>query len=229
VLKSAIKRISGPPASSSTETVRKWLVKFGSTHDKEISDLMIACWCEALADLPTELLEEAFLRTMRSCSFFPKPVDVRSHISGTDTKGARVEEEQAWGLLLGHVREYEWGDGPGGFTPGAPSLPAVVAHAFRAAVPGGPQALMGMLGRAAAGHTTDLDFAKKRFIEDLRNVRELGLDQRLLTRGEALRLLQELKEARPAVRALPAPGVAESTETSGAGRRPSGAGSGLEA
>jgi hypothetical protein len=191
-------------ACASTEALaRQWAVTFAELFCvslKERGPRFVGLWAAALADLEPQVLEAACQKAMRTCKFFPMPAEIRALVDRAHATGLALEAAEAWDRLLAWVEEWFYADQ--GILPGAPALDSTIEHAARAA---------GGLKWIATCSTDKLQWARKAFIEDFTRVRELGEDRNLLTRGEERRLLQELTEARPAVRALPAPGVAESS------------------
>ena len=170
-----------PPVSGTDAIVRKWLVYFGSQFNRGITDLIIATWCELLADLDPEKVELALVQTAKTCHFFPSPADVRSQIDKTDTKGLELEAEEAWNRAMDYALNCWHPDI--GFTRNAPELPAKLEHAMRAA--GGVNCLHNC-------PESELHWRKKEFIEDYIRLQELGQTQHLLTDSEAKQIIKQL-------------------------------------
>jgi hypothetical protein len=178
--------ISEPPASETrSRLIREWLVRFGANHERAIAPL-IALWEDEFADIRPALLEKAFRQVLRTSRFFPTIADVRAQIDQANASGARLEIEEAWARALDWVQRYFHPDL--GVTRGAPELPAAIQHAVRAA--GGMRWLEGC-------PASELQWAKKRFVEDLARVQETQQSQHLLTRPEARLILSNLTTAEP--------------------------------
>ena len=129
--------------------------------------MYVTLWLEGFADLPDGLLEVAFKKTLATCKFWPvKIADVREHVERAED--SRAEDE--WQNLLEYVHRHVNPDlahatfGNCGLSR-APKLPLDVDHAARAA--GGLYFLFGCT-------TEELQWAKKRFVEDLARQRQSG-------------------------------------------------------
>jgi hypothetical protein len=167
--------------------VKQWLVRFalnaGQPLDADSLSAYVSLWLEAFADLPADVLEGAFKRTLATCKFWPvKIADVREHIEYAED--SRAEDE--WHALLEYCEKFVYPDAP----MRGPRLPADIAHAAGAA---------GGLRKLQRCPTDDLVWAKKRFIEDLTRHRKTGEIAELLPSSE----LRELLEAAAPRFALP--------------------------
>jgi hypothetical protein len=127
----------------------------------------VALWLEGFADLPDGVLEAAFKKTLATCKFWPvKIADVREHVERAED--SRAEDE--WQNLLEYVHRHVNPDlahasfGSCGLSR-APRLPPDIDHSARAA--GGLYFLFGC-------STEELQWSKKRFVEDLQLQRQSG-------------------------------------------------------
>lgn len=145
---------------------------------KETAPMLAGLWSESLADVPTEALEPAFRATLQSSKWFPTIADIRSHVE--NAYDALAEDE--WQNVLEYVRRHFYPDplethalAPEvlkerfkNYVPsqaGPPRLPADIAHAAAAA---------GGLRYLESCPTDELQWAKKRFVEDLTRQRKSG-------------------------------------------------------
>jgi hypothetical protein len=148
-----------------SQLISEWLFKFALAFQaqgrepavtEETAPMMAALWSEGLSDVPTEALEPAFKATLRTSRFFPTVADIRSHVESAED--SRVEDE--WQNVLEYALRYVYPDiGVRGPAP----LPPDIDHAVRAA---------GGLHYLESCPTDELQWAKKRFIEDLTRQRK---------------------------------------------------------
>lgn len=193
--------------------IREWLVKFGAIYGRDITPLLVASWEEALAhvqDLPQ--LERAFLQAARTCrQFMPTPADVLAPMGQAEGAARRLDGERAWRQLEQYIERYFLGADVG-LSPRAPSLPAAIDYAQRAA---------GGLPFIESCSREDLVWAKKRFLE-AHETYSAAPELHALATGEARKLLAECARRmevapRPA---LPVPTVASAiTEAEAEERR----------
>jgi hypothetical protein len=176
--------------SSRTENVaRQWVLQFAELYSASLAERgprFVELWVSAFLDLAPDALEAACRRAMQTCKFFPTPAEIRTHIENANGNGAALEIEEAWSRALDWVQQYFHPDL--GVTRGAPELPAAIQHAMRAA--GG----MRWLDSCPA---SELQWAKKRFVEDFTRIHETQQSEHLLTRPEARRILSDLTTAEP--------------------------------
>jgi hypothetical protein len=186
VQSSALATTSKPRASSS-EIARQALVIFGEICGREITRELAGIWASQLADIAPDLLQQACDRLAKTwtTSFLPTPGNVRAQIDQANANGLHLEIEEAWSRGLDWVQRYFHPDL--GIARGAPELPAAIEHAIRAA--GG----MRWIGNCPA---SELQWAKKRFVEDFTRVHETRQTEHLLTRPEARRVLSDLTTAK---------------------------------
>jgi len=187
-------------------------------YRRELTEEDVAIYGELLSDLSPEHLEAACRAASKKCTFFPTPAEIRAGMDRVDAKGMEIESENAWQKALAYIREWEWGDGPGGLLPNAPRLPAEIEHAIRAA--NGPQAIMECVSRARHGESEGLVFARKRFIEHFSRLVETKESERLLTRGETRKILAEITAEGRDRKILPAPQNAEKRTSPAQPRNP---------
>ena len=178
--------------------IREWLVRFGTNHERAIAPL-IALWEDELADISPVLLEKTFRQVLRTSRFFPTIAEVRAQIDQANANGLHLEIEEAWSRALDWVQRYFHPDL--GVARGAPELPGAIQHAIRAA---------GGLQWIESCSASELQWAKKRFVEDFTRVHETRQSEHLLTRPEARRILSDLTKAEPARQIRSGP-VAEET------------------
>ena len=167
-------RSTTPKLLDSTGLTEQWLFRFGIVFEKDIAPI-IPVWQEAFAGMKPEILEPLFQRAMRTCTFFPKIVEILEPLDAAEQ--ANFEDE--WQALLDYCRDWVH---PDIHFSGAPELPVEIDHAARAA--GGVQFL-----RACS--CEELGWRKKLFIEDLMRSRKTGDLAGLLTGGELRKLLKK--------------------------------------
>lgn len=198
---------SAAPHSHRDELLRTWLVKFSANHQAQGKEpavtektlpIFVQLWAEEFSDIPTDALESAFRATIRTIRFFPTIADIRAQIQQADAGGFALEAEQAWEKALDYAREYFIPDQ--GVKRGAPPLAPAIEFAVRAA---------GGLRWLESCPESELQWARKRFIESYTQLHQTGQVEHLLTRPEAKRILSSLA-AGP--RALPAPRVEQDDE-----------------
>jgi hypothetical protein len=178
--------ISEPPVSETrSRLIREWLVRFGTNHERAIAPL-VALWEDELADVSPALLEKAFRQVLTTSRFFPTIADIRAQIDQANANGAKLEIEEAWARALDWVQRYFHPDL--GVARGTPELPAAIQHALRAA---------GGMRWIETCPASELQWAKKRFVEDFTRVHETRQVEHLLTRPEARRILAGLTTAEP--------------------------------
>jgi hypothetical protein len=143
--------------------LRHWLgvfaVNAGQALDGDTLGIYLTLWTEAFADVSHDVLETAFRTTLATSKFWPiKVADVREHIDKAED--SRIEDE--WQNVLEYALRYVYPD----IGVRAPRpLPPDIDHAVRAA---------GGLHYLESCPTDELQWAKKRFIEDLTRQRKSG-------------------------------------------------------
>jgi hypothetical protein len=196
VRKNELLEISSGSACSTDERsqlIRKALAVFGENYREEVSAELSKIWDQALADIPTEQLTVAFDLVLKTCRRFPSVADVRAQVAQADEYAFSLEAEEAWQRALDFITQGCWSR--------VKELDGKTMHAVRAA--GGSEWI-------ESCSREDLQWAKKRFIADYTLIHEMGQAERLLSDGEAKRLLRELNSRAKGPRALPA--VGESAE-----------------
>ena len=168
------------PRASSSEIARQALVIFGEICGREITHELAAIWAAQLADIAPDLLQQACDRLAKTwtTSFLPTPGNVRAQVDQANANGLHLEIEEAWSHALDWVQRYFHPDL--GVARGAPELPAAIQHAMRAA---------GGLRWIESCPASELQWAKKRFVEDFTRVHETQQSEHLLTRCEAKRIV----------------------------------------
>lgn len=149
---------------------------------------VVAAYAGVLDGLTPQQLDAACRLATRACKFFPTPADVFTHVQRADAAGLDLEADEAWNRVLDYVREW-YGNRR------APALPERIQYAARVA---------GGLGRIESCPTSELQWVRKQFVEAFKRFDELERSGMMLTRGEAKRLLANLRH-RPGPHALPAP------------------------
>jgi len=93
-----------------------------------------ALWEEGFADLPHDVLDAAFRKTLRECKFWPvKVADVRERVDKTRETAVLAAADLEWQRLLDHVRRWINPDIQDALSRRAPKLPERVDRAARAA------------------------------------------------------------------------------------------------
>jgi hypothetical protein len=182
---------------TSLEIIAGWLRVFDrlpypqSQNRKPLTEEDFVIYAEALYDLSPETIDAACKKWMREGRFFPLPGDLRGGITKADSAGLALEAADAWDRYLAHVQRYFHPDL--GWDRRAPGLDAITEHAARAA---------GGAHWVESCPESDLQWARKRFIESYTVAHETGQSQNLLTRGEAKKILGSLTAA-PQEKQLP--------------------------
>ena len=189
-------------ALSNSSVVRKWVVVFGELFAREITPELVKVWCRLLADVDAEALNRACERAAKTCKFFPSPAEIRGQLDQANAGAFDLEAEEKWQNLLVWVRRFYHPDL--GVTRGALlQLDPTVEFAARAT---------GGLHWIESCPESELQWAKKRFMETLSRIRETGQMEQLLSDGEAKRILARLQAGPPQpIRSQPAP-ARESSE-----------------
>jgi hypothetical protein len=162
---------------AATDLVAKqWLAQFAELYGVNLVDRgerFVKLWVAALSDLEPEILDAACRKAIQTCKFFPMPAEIRAHVeTGEDSRG-----EDEWQNLLEYCRRYVHPDT--GITAPKP-LPPDIKHAADAA---------GGLYRLESCPTDELQWAKKRFVEDLTRQRTSGQIVALLPESELGKML----------------------------------------
>jgi hypothetical protein len=173
---------------TSSEVIRQWLMKFVVVVGKPASPALFDIWDEQLRDIAPDKLDFAFDRLMNTWRYpnLPVPGDVRAQLDQADVKGSELADEAAWQEFLSWVRQYVFPDT--GVSRDAPHLLPAVEHAARAA--GG----IFYIERCSEG---DLVWCRKSFLAALKNVRETGQVEHLLSNREARKILARLSSQAP--------------------------------
>lgn len=188
---SVLVRTSPQPECSPTEELaRKWAVTFAELFCvslKERGPRFVALWVSALSDMKPDALDAACRRGMQTCKFFPTPAEIRAQIEHANTRGLDLEGSEAWERWFKHVKRFFHADL--GWDRRTPPLDAITEHAGRAA--GGARWVEGC-------PESELQWARKRFIDAYKLAHETGQVRNLLTRDEAKQILKTLTaEASP--------------------------------
>lgn len=177
------------------KVIREWLVRFCTNFDRQLTPGLIALWEEQLHAIEVPHLVRAFQQALDTCTFFPKIADIKGVLAQANAVVETDETEQAWQSVLRKLER---------FSPDVDTVPAISAsidHAVRAA--GGFLELFNM-------STEDLQWAKKRFVEHLKNIKRLAeVEENFLPNGGDMRkILREAAAKMPALPEAPDP-VAE--------------------
>lgn len=70
------------------------------TFNEPVSEIRAEAYFDALRDLPLERVNAAVRLALRTCRFFPKPVDLRELVEGSADQRA----DFAWGEVLSQIR-----------------------------------------------------------------------------------------------------------------------------
>lgn len=160
--------------------IRLWIGKLalnaGQALDSTDVGVYESLWLEGLEDLPYEVLERAFQRTLQDCKYWPvKVADIRERIEHTKQIAFITEAALKWTRVLDYIRLYFNPDMPGGASSGAPKITERTMTAIRAA---------GGLAWIADCTPEQLVWARKTFCESYVNWAILERDQYLLPDGE---------------------------------------------
>jgi hypothetical protein len=171
---------TGQVSASTDRLIREWLFRFGLNFGKDVV-LLLPLWREQFGGIEPIILERLFENALRTCKFFPTIADICGQIDKADAAGLELEAAGAWDRYLTHVKKYFHPDI--GWNRRAPQLDAIIEHAAVAAgaahwIEGCPE--------------SELQWARRRFIEAFVLVHRTGQVENLLTPGEAKNILQRL-------------------------------------
>jgi len=172
-----------------SEWVAKLAINAGAALDAKTQGIFAAIWRDGLGDLPLDVLEAAFQKTLKECTYWPvKVADIRRHISKAKEIATANTAERAWQRVL-EIRRLDWSpDIPGPFQRALAQLSERVRQAARDA--GVFREFTESEFENGALHT----WAKKRFIESFHAWGELEQSKLLLPEGETKKLLIEFAE-----------------------------------
>lgn len=74
----------------------------GDTFNEPVTDIRAEAYFDGLSDLPTEDVMAAGRRAIAECRFFPRPVELREMVTGSDDDQA----EDAWNTMRQLIRRY---------------------------------------------------------------------------------------------------------------------------
>jgi hypothetical protein len=171
---------TGQALASTDLLIREWLYRFGLNFGRDVVPLL-PLWLEQFGGIDPAILEELFENALRTCKFFPTIADIRGQVDKADAAGVELEAAGAWDRYLTHVQKYFHPDI--GWNRRAPQLSAITEHAAGAAgdahwIEGCPE--------------SELQWARKRFIDAYMLAHRAGQAKNLLTRGEAKKILERL-------------------------------------
>lgn len=175
------------------QLIREWLAKFALNADKELTPQTVAVyealWLEGFSDLSNDVLVAAFRKTLQACKFWPvKVADVRERIEQMEVSAVNLQAEAKWQQVLSYALST---------SPDYASRPVRFKEQTSAAI------------RAAGGlswirdcEQSELQWAKKRFVESFASWDLLKKNEDVLPPGELRNLIAEaaqklLPEAKP--------------------------------
>lgn len=166
--------------------IREWVARFAVNCGQQLSEARVLLWIDELSDIEPDRLIAAFRAVMRSHTFnsIPQIGDIRAKIDQAESNGLELRAVQAWEHALGVAES----DGRG-----FQALDAATQHAILAA---------GGLHWMESCPEQELQWAKKRFLEDFKLVHETRQTEHLLSDGEAKQIVRQLAAKRPRPRAL---------------------------
>ncbi len=185
-------------APNRSDLIRLWIGKLSVNAGQALTPTALgvfeSIWQEGFEDLDYAVLEAAFKKTLRECSYWPvKVADVRSRIDRAKEVATSGVAEQAWQRVLELRRRFWNPDVAGGFSRGMPELSPRIDRAARAA---------GVFRDHESVEALHV-WAKKKFIECFTRWDEAGESENLLPDGEIKNLLTDFAQAK----ALPAPAI----------------------
>jgi hypothetical protein len=174
-----------------SEWVAKLAVNAGAALDAKTQAVFASIWRDGLGDLPLDVLQAAFQKTLRECAYWPvKVADIRKHVIKAKETATADAAERAWQRVL-EIRRVHWNpDIPAPFGRAVAGLSERVRQAARAA--GVFRDFTESEFENGALHT----WAKKRFLESFHAWGELEQGKFLLPDGEAKKLLIEFAETK---------------------------------
>jgi hypothetical protein len=176
-----------PGFSELTSVIRDGLFALATLYGRDINPAWVPLWLESLKDLSPQIVEMAFIELGKTfiptaAAAFPAPAHLRNVIARANEKIPTLKAEHAWQELLDWIRTNYHPDL--GIDRKAPELDALTWHAAKAA---------GGLRHLWECPTSELQWAKKRFIEYVMTARETGKAEHLLTDAEAKQLIASLR------------------------------------
>jgi hypothetical protein len=174
-----------------SEWVAKLAVNAGVELNAKTQGVFASIWRDGLGDLPLDVLQAAFQKTLKECAYWPvKVADIRRHVVKAKEVATADTAERAWQRVL-EIRRVHWSpDIPGPFQRALAQLSERVRQAARAA--GVFREFTEAEFKNGALHT----WAKKRFIESFHAWGELEQSKFLLPEGETKKLLIEFAETK---------------------------------
>jgi hypothetical protein len=166
-----------------TEWLRKWARVFSIDRREPIvlSKEDFAIYGEALAHLTPEQLDGACLRAHQACKWFPKPADILEHVKKAGDGALDFEAQQEWEKALDYSTNHFHPDV--GVSSHAPQLSPVTWNALKAA---------GGLSHLFNCSRDELQWARKRFIENYKLTHNTDKVRSLLPESETKRIVSRL-------------------------------------
>jgi hypothetical protein len=174
-----------------TEWLRKWARVFSIDRREPIvlSEQDFAIYGEALAHLTPEQLDGACLRAHQACKWFPKPADILEHVKKAGDGALDFEAQQEWEKALDYSTNHWHPDV--GVSSHAPQLSPATWNALNAA---------GGLSHLFNCSRDELQWARKRFIENYKLTHNTDKVRSLLPESETKRIVSRLLAGPPALR-----------------------------
>lgn len=173
----------------SLEIIVRWLSLFNrmsypqTQNRKTLTEEDFAIYAAALADLPPEVIEAACEKYMKIGKFFPLPADLREMVVVAEDSAHTLAVNEAWNGALAWTRKWYLGIDMG-FDRRAPELDEKQHRAIVAA---------GGFEHVSSCTLEDLQWAKKRFVENYGHQEIVEQSGALLGRGEAKKILDRLR------------------------------------
>jgi len=138
------------------ESFTKIMLGLGEVFDKQVSEVLLSIYWEALKPYPWKKVKDALNKAVVTCRFFPKPVDIIELITGADK--TEEQAEKAWTTLLDAIKQH----GP------------YVSVIFEDGRIARCIELMGGWEEVNSWKTSELQFRRKDFLSIYRSLPEMG-------------------------------------------------------
>lgn len=185
-----------PQRSEDTQKIREslieeWIVRLainaGAALDAQTQAVYRSLWVDGLADLPINVLNSAFVRTLQTCCYWPvKVADIRKHVIHAKENAQHESAEAAWQHILDLRRRYWNPDMLGGFSRDMPKLSDHLSQAARAS------GIFRDFESVEALHV----WAKKTFIESFLRYEEMQQNKFLLPDGAVKDAIDKLAKVK---------------------------------
>lgn len=138
------------------ESFTKIMLGLGEVFDKQVSEVLLSIYWEALKPYPWKKVKDALNKAVVTCRFFPKPADIVDFINGADK--TEEQAERAWATLLDAIKRY----GP------------YMSVTFEDGRIARCIELMGGWEEVNSWKTSELQFRRKDFLSIYRSLPEMG-------------------------------------------------------